>query len=239
MTEISSTGDQMLVVLECVASRGPLTATQVAELCGLNRTVAHRLLNTLIKSRYTHKITQGYVLGPAAFDLSRSATKSVMFVAREGMERLSSDLDETIVLHSISGSEALAVDQVLSKNRLVMVRHTPGSRHSLHRGASGWALLAFQSDKFIENYTQSLGTQDSAPILDRIHDIRRLGYARSSDELQLGVSGLFVPIFNERKSCDFSVGVLVPSSREQELSGLEQPLLDLSAQITTTNNSGQ
>jgi|GEM_PF-4932287 len=238
MTEISSTGDQMLVVLECVANRGPLTASQVAELCSINRTVAHRLLNTLIKSRYAHKITQGYVLGPAAFALSRSATKSVMFIAREVMERLSSELDETVTLHSISDAEALAVDQVLSKNRLVMVRHTPGSRHSLHRGASGWALLAFQSGKFIENYIQSLGTQNSTSILKRISDIRKLGYARSSDELQLGVSGLAVPILNEGKSCDFSVGVVVPSSREQELVGLEERLLEAAAQISARNSTG-
>ncbi|MDF2371962.1 MAG: IclR family transcriptional regulator C-terminal domain-containing protein [Rhizobiaceae bacterium] len=238
MAEISSTGDQMLVVLECVAGRGPLSATQVSELCGLNRTIVHRLLNTLIKSRYVHKLAQGYVLGSAAYDLSRSATNNLMYIAREAMEVLSCELDETIILHSISGSEAMAIDQVLSKNRLLMVRHTPGSRHALHRGASGWALLAFQTDKFIENYTKALCLQDAAAVSKRVNEIRKLGYARSSDELQLGVAGLFVPILNEHKSCDFSLGVLVPSSREHELDGMEQRLMDVSGQLTLKNTSG-
>jgi DNA-binding IclR family transcriptional regulator len=237
MAEISSTGDQMLVVLECVASRGPLSATQVSDQCGLNRTVAHRLLNTLVKSRYAHKASQGYVLGPAAFDLSRSATKSMMFMARERMEALSQELDETIILHSISGKEALAVDQVLSKDRLVMVRHTPGSRHSLHRGASGWALLSFQTDKFIESYVKALGDVEAASVMKRVADIRKMGFVRSSDELQLGVAGLFVPILTEKKTCDFSVGVLVPSSREQDLDGLEQRLMDLSSHLTHEINA--
>ena len=66
MSEISSTGDLMLTVLESVAAHGPVSATQCARLCDINRTVAHRLLTTLARRLYVIKITGGYVLGPAA-----------------------------------------------------------------------------------------------------------------------------------------------------------------------------
>lgn len=222
----------MLLVLECIAKKGSLTAAQVSEACSINRTVAHRLLNTLTKHRYAQKTSTGYELGPAAVDLARSALPSIITTAKSGMERLAAEIDETVILHCVSGVEAMAIDQVLSRNRLVMVRHTSGSCHALNRGASGWALLAFQSETFIERFMSSLPKESHAATAARIEQVQKDGFAISSDELQLGVHGLFVPIFNPNGTCGYSMGVLVPTIRADSLSGLEHRLISISQIIT-------
>lgn len=234
MTEYSSTGDQMLAVLECVAQNAPISAAHVAEQCSINRTVAHRLLNTLIKKRYAQKTHQGYVLGPAAFDLSRSAVPGIIMATKGAMEAFAEKIDETVILHCISNDEAVVLDQVLSRNRLVMVRHAPGSRHSLNRGASGWALLSFQSPQFIEKYLNKLPSSERAEAKKRIARVQKEGIAISADELQLGVHGMFVPILNQDGSCDYSFGILVPSIRHESMAGLKQELIELGQSLSQT-----
>ena len=150
MAEISLTGDQMLTVLETVARQGPLSAADVARLCDINRTVAHRLLVTLAQRAYVRRDEEGYRVGPAALLLAQSADFDLRRLARPIMQRLAEDTGETVVMHAIDDAEAVVIDQALAQRHLVRVEHRPGSRHPLHQGASGWSLLAFQSGKFID-----------------------------------------------------------------------------------------
>ena len=232
MSEISSTGDQMLSVLDCVAKNGPMSVSQISEACSINRTVTYRLLNTLIKNRYAQKSSRGYVLGPAAFDLTRTAVPGMIVAAKRAMEQLSAEIDETVILHGIVRNEAVALDQVLSRNRLVMVRHTPGSRHALNRGASGWALLSFQSDPFIEKILAPLSSHEVQNAKSRIAQVKSDGFATSADELQQGVHGLFVPLIDGDGRCDYSFGVVVPSIRAHVLNGLSARLQELSKTVS-------
>lgn len=230
MAEFSSTGDQMLTVLETVARQGPVSASDVARLCGINRTVAHRLLMTLSQRAYVRRSEGGYMIGAAVFNLARQTETDLRDIAKPIMERLAQAIGETVVLHGLDNWEAVVIDQAVGQQHLVRVEHRPGSRHPLYKGASGWSILAFQNDKVIARILKK--SQDAAADLARIEMTKADGYSISHDELQMGVHGIAAPLLNRNGGCEASIGVLVPSIRASVLPSLTKPLLEAAAEIS-------
>lgn len=225
MAEISQTGDQMLTVLEVVATSGPIGAADVARACDMNRTVAHRLLNTLTQRNYVRRERSGYVLGSAAIKLGTSAEADIATLSKPYMDKLAAETSETVVLHCIDKDEAVVIEQSIGSRHLVRVQHTPGSRHPLSIGASGLSILAFQDNKTINRAMKRV--PDEAAARERLEQIRQLGYALSHDELQQGVHGLAAPLLDRSGACSASIAILVPSVRSSAI-------LSLTAKLTQT-----
>lgn len=219
----------MLTVLELVAKEGPVSAADVARLCDINRTVAHRLLVTLSQRAYVRRSDEGYILGPAVFTLARQAGTDLRSAAKPVMQRLAAEIGETVVLHGLDNWEAVVIDQAVGQQHLVRVEHTPGSRHPLYKGASGWSILAFQGDKAIARILKR--AEDPAAALARIEMTKADGCSISHDELQMGVHGIAAPILEKGGRCEASLGVLVPSMRAHLLLSLQKPLLSAVAEI--------
>lgn len=229
MVEISLTGDQMLNVLEAIAEHGPVSTADIARICDLNRTVVHRLINTLMLRAYVRRSPEGYVLGSRVLDLSRRFDLNISGIARPFLEKLAKKIGETVVLHCIYNDEAIVTEQALGNKHLIRVQHTPGSRHPLTSGASGWSLLAFQNDDFIDRMTSNSTNPDQ--IRERVSRTRQQGYAISHDELQMGVHGLAVPVLDQESRCGASVAVLVPARRGEDLEALLPELKATAASI--------
>jgi DNA-binding IclR family transcriptional regulator len=223
LSEISLTGDQMITVLETVAQSGPISAAEVARLCDINRTVAHRLLVTLASRAYIRKSGTGYVVGPALRALARIAEPELIFIAKPVMKRLVQETGETVVLNGIDGPDAMVLDQVVGKKHVVRVEHAPGSRHPLFKGASGWALLAYQNNRMIDRLLAKVDDRQAA--LDRIARVKADGYAFSHDELQIGVSGVAAPILGADSTCSACLAIIAPNSRAASLETLVPSLL--------------
>lgn len=232
MAEISQTGDQMLMVLETVAQQGSVSAANVARLCGINRTVAHRLLVTLAQRAYVRREGNGYRIGPAILRLAHSADTDLREIALPVMKKLAAETGETVVMHAIDNMEAVVVDQALGDRHLVRVEHRPGSRHALFQGASGWSLLAFQDAKFIDKVLRKAG--DTEAMHRRAEEVRAEGFAISHDELQQGVHGAAAPILERDQKCRYSLAILVPTSRATTLPAMVQQLIDAARSIGRT-----
>lgn len=228
--EISLTGDHMLAVLETVAQEGPISAAQVARSCDINRTVAHRLLSTLAQRSFVRKTDEGYTLGPTLARLGGMAKVGLTDIAKPYMVQLAKAVGETVVLHGIDRTEAVVLDQAVGAGHLVRVEHTPGSRHPLCLGASGWSILAFQPEKVILKVLTAHKLGEEA--IARVEHIREAGYAESYDELQQGVHGIAAPLFNGERSCGASIAILVPRIREGNLSLFTHELLTVASQIS-------
>lgn len=236
MAEISQTGDQMLSVLERIAEDGPVSSASLAQACGLNRTVAYRLVTTLAKRGYIQRTAQGYVLGPKVHHLGRLAAPGVTAIAHPVMEALSAKCRETVVLHVKERDEAVVADQVTGGGHVVRVEQPIGSRHSLCRGASGWAIFAFQEEAVIARILSGHAAVTDGPA--RIAAIRHEGVAMTHDELKQGVHGLSAPIFGVGGLCDSSLSILVPTSRAEALASLRADLVEASRQISQALQTG-
>jgi DNA-binding IclR family transcriptional regulator len=209
MAEIASTGDLMLQVLEVIAEQGPLQTARIAVHLGLNRTVVHRLVNTLHNRGYVIRSDRGYAIGPTVSRLAmRETHRSFATVAQPFMQALALATGETVVLHRRDGESAVVIAQAIDPSRLVRVQHAEGSRHPLTAGASGRVLLAWQPERFIARLTGS----DPA-LVATLAEIRASGIAISEAELQDGVIGMAVPLPGPGVEVAHALALLAPIQR--------------------------
>ncbi|MDF0601699.1 IclR family transcriptional regulator [Psychromarinibacter sp. C21-152] len=216
MAEISSTGDQMLQLLELVAFEGPRTTAELAAVAGINRTVAHRLLNTLHERGYVSRDGKAFNLGPILSQMAGSEkTNYVPRLARPVLDELANDIGECVVMHHMDGEEAVVIEQATSDAEIVRVQHRVGARHSLWVGASGLAILAWQDDQTLKRLLAK--QKNPGEMRSRLSSIVEKGYAITKNELQLGVAGAAVPIIEPGKSVRYSLAILVPEQRWERL----------------------
>ncbi len=224
MAEISSTGDQMLQLLELVAFTEPKTTAELAQASGINRTVAHRLLATLHNRGYVARQGKVFVLGPVMAQIAGLGQMSgILEAARPVMRELADETGESVVLHRMDGDMAVVVDQAVNESQLVRVQHREGSRHSLALGASGRAILAFQSDAVQRRFVVASPDPDS--LKAKLAEVRARGFALSRNELQTGVVGAAVPL-QEQGNIQYSLAILVPIQRGE---GVEHHIPALTA----------
>lgn len=235
MAEVSLTGAQMLVVLEAVVEHGPVSAAEVARICNMNRTVAHRLLVTLAQRSYVKRGDKGYGIGPTVLRLAQQGDRYMRAIIKPIIEDLARRCNETVVVHAISDLEAVVIEQAVVQQHLVRVEHRPGSRHPIHVGASGWSLLAFQPEKTITRVVSRL--DDPAAARACIAEIRQAGYSVTHDELQLGVHGVAVPILDRDGHCEMSLAILVPVTRSGSLLNFVEPLQTAAQMIANSLDS--
>ena len=238
MGEISSTGDQMLAVMETIARDGPITIIEIASSHGVNRTVVHRLVATLHKRGYVTRLGNRFVLGPAISRLrSASVYAALQTAAAPILHDMAAQSNETMVLHGIDGTDAVVLDQVESPRQVVRARHFPGSRHALDRGASGLAILAFRPSTESANFSGLSDGPDA--FAQQLTEIRARGFAISLDELQQGVHGLAVPVRDPTGDCIASLAIIVPVQRSDGLIDKKDWLLAGRDEIETRLAVGQ
>jgi DNA-binding IclR family transcriptional regulator len=230
VAETAKTADRALAVLTALAEHGPMTPAQVSEALGLNRTVAHRLLVTLQERGFVMRPDGGYRPGPALIRVAASDQHAVAAAARSTMARLSTELDETVVLHVVDSDQALVLEQVVAAHHVVRVEHAVGSRTPLAKGASGRVLLAYMSSDMVGRLVADADEIDR--LSGQLAAIRQLGHAMSKDELQSGTSGLAVPVRDQCGTVVASLAVLAPTMRATRMTDFVAPLEKASAAIT-------
>jgi IclR family transcriptional regulator, KDG regulon repressor len=229
MPEISRTADQALGVLLAVSEHGPVTASRLTRLLGINRTVVNRLLSTLRGRGFVIRAADGYVLGAILLRMAGHVAPALRDAALPVMERLSEATQETVVLQVPDGSDVVVVAQTLGTAHLVRVEHRLGSRHPMHLGASGRAMLAFQAPRAIDQVLR--GVQDAERIRAALADIRARRYAVSRDELRAGVHGFAAPVLNGSDQPVAALAILVPETRAGTMPDPERFLHDAAREI--------
>jgi DNA-binding IclR family transcriptional regulator len=233
MAEISSTGDQMLAVLEAVAEQGPLSAAGVARQLDVNRTVAHRLLTTLHRRAYLRRDSEGaYAIGPTVSKLAQVDSTGLLGAVAPVTQALAERTGESVVVHVPDGDRAVVLYSAAGNQHLVRVSHDVGSHHSLAEGASGRAILAFAEPGAREAILDTV--EDRTLLSRRLNEAEKLGYALSHDELQAGVHGAAVPIRGEDGHAVASLALVVPSSRADALLQWPEALLAARDEIEKT-----
>lgn len=215
MAESSKTADQALAVLLELVENGPLSAAEVADRLGLNRTVAHRMLTTLHKSGFAAREGRKYGPGAVLVRLGQQVQPALRAAAKGAMAELGRSIGESVVLHIADGMDAQVLEQYGAAAHIVRVEHEIGSRHPMVRGASGRALLAYLPPNAVKRIVARV--EDPELVKQQLDSVRDLGYAISHDELQNGVHGLAVPVFDQTGHGVASVAIIVPTVRSSGL----------------------
>ncbi len=149
-----------LDILEYVAQdpEKNYTLTEISASLELNQATCANILKTLVSKNYIEHVGRkvGYKLGPMAFNLTNnlSYNQNLILAAKDVMERLTSQVNETSLLGIIRNQKRFVLHLVNSDQDL-QVRSR--SERNVYETATGRLLLAYMSKKEQENFISSNG----------------------------------------------------------------------------------
>jgi DNA-binding IclR family transcriptional regulator len=228
-----------LDVLGAFDSSAPrLTLSEIAERSGTPLSTAHRLLGELTGWGALHRRPDGrYEIGRRLWDLGLLAPVQLELrqVAAPFLLDVHTATRDTVHLAVREGRSALYVERV-SGRESVPVLSQVGSRLPLHATGVGKVLLAAAPDDVAEAVLRAPTRETRHTVVDpgrlrrEIAEVRRRGYARTAEEMSLGMLSVAVPVRVERPAGPVAVaalGIVVPSHRRDLLRLV--PVLEVAA----------
>ena len=181
------------------------TLSEVAELTGLTRATARRVLLTLSELGYVRQTNRTFSLTPKVLDLGYSFLSSlrVIEIAQQPMERLVDEVKESSSMSVLDGSDIVYVARVPTK-RIMTIALALGSRLPAYPTSMGRVLLAGRSSAELDDYIANTRFEEltQRTIVDEevfrsaIAQVREQGYALVDQELEEGVRSIAAPITN-------------------------------------------
>lgn len=190
--------DKAFNILDLFFSHEELGAADVALMLNLNRSTAFRLLTSLEKGGILQRTQKAkYRLGSKLYSLGQLAYRrlDLTSIVRPYLQRIMEETGETAFLAISDGTTGIIyLDRVVS-TACLRIDITMGYRMNAHQTSVGKAILAHQSDSFLEEYLKNM---DCTPATDNtiitpqqlykeIAMIRRCGYACDNEESEKGL----------------------------------------------------
>lgn len=212
-----------LRVLETLAaSPQPMGVTVLSHALDLTKSNAHRTLQTLVAAGYVRPIPESgtYECTLKLFEVSSSvvARLDVRQMADPYLQRLAHDTRESIHLSVLDGMDVIYVNKIESPQP-VRAYSAIGGRAPAHCVASGKALLAWQTDRFLAAMPEDLpkwtphSLTTRQRLLDDLADTRRRGFSINRGEWRAAVGGVASPVFDAHGAAVASIGISGPLER--------------------------
>lgn len=221
----STSVDNALLLLELIGQRQALRVAEAADLLGVARSTAHRLLTALRRRGFVmqDRPNGAYRPGPALVEIGLAAVSRIDIrrVARPVLEEVRELTQETVSLAVLEGTSIRFVD-CAEGPRSVRVGNRTGVVRPAHASAVGKAILAGLSDaEVLRRYPDEqlpAATTDAAltgrtALLGELAEIRAVGYALNWEESADGVCAVAVALRDTVGQPLAGLGVAAPSSR--------------------------
>jgi IclR family pca regulon transcriptional regulator len=198
--------------------RPAMTATQLAEATGLDRTTTHRFLSTLVEIGVLVQdaASRRYQLGLPLLNYTYVLLNSLQLrrIALSHLHELHQELQGTVSLGVRDGTEVVLVERSFGP-WVPTGGFDVGQRLPMHATATGLAILAFLPPGELEPlihqlhltaYTaRTLRSQEA--LRQRLEDVRQSGFAISDEELLVGLRSIAVPIRDESGAAVASISL--------------------------------
>lgn len=196
--------DRAVAILDVLAVGGWKSGAEVARELGVHRSTALRLLATLERHRLVERDqrTAKYRLGGRLVQLASAVRgeADLRLTARPVCEALARTVGETVTLDVLDGDEIVPVEQASGSTSVVSVNWL-GTRSPAHCAASGKVILAFGPEAVRSRFLAGpLERRTPRTIVDRAQLESQLeaalsaGYARTTEELEVGLSAIAAPV---------------------------------------------
>ena len=201
----TSSVEKSFVLLEYLAASGkPVSLQEVTDAVKLSKPTAYRLLQSLHALGYVTRPagSRSYLVGPRAARLASCDPQSgVKALARPLLQRLHRELNETVNLGTLSGTQVLYLDYLETTQALRFIV-TPGQSDPWFCTALGRAVAAQLSDTALDRLLAETRFQVLTPraaanreeLRRRIRKVREAGYAEEREESVQGVCCLAVSL---------------------------------------------
>jgi len=215
--------DRAVAILDLLAREGWSAGAEVARELGVHRSTALRLLATLDRHGLVERDarTSKYRLGRRLVQLASSVRGEVDLrqVARPVCDALARALGETVTLDVLDGDEVVPIEQASGSTSVVSVSWL-GTRSPVHCTASGKVILAFAPDAVrarllhapLESRTPRT-VIDKAELEAQLAQVREAGFARTYEELEVGLNAVAAPVRNSAGEVIAAVDVSGPAHR--------------------------
>jgi DNA-binding IclR family transcriptional regulator len=224
--------DNALWLLQLVGEHQALRVAEAADLLGVARSTAHRLLTALRGRGFVMQDRPNgvYRPGPALYEIGLAAVSRIDIrqIARPVLEQIREETRETASLAVLEGTMVRFVDCVESP-RSVRVGNRTGVVRPAHASAVGKAILAGLPDSELDRRypgedlppaTTSAAITEVAVLRAELTEIRAQGYALNWEESTEGVCAVAVALRDAVGQPLAGLGVAAPSSRIVNLDGI-------------------
>ena len=232
--------ERAMEILGCFDEKhSALTLTQLAQLTKLPMSTCHRIVGTLEDGGFLSKGSdRKFRVGTKLWTIAQHAPLSERLreSALPTLARLYEETGENVTLAVLDRGQALYVDRLVGERSIPTISRA-GGHLPLHTTGVGKVLLAYQSEKAIEQYlskplprpTPQSITQPDALRKD-LAEVRKNGYSITRQEMTRGSGSIAVPIMRNGK-CVAAVGVIVHLNR-LDVNRLVSTLTDAAASIS-------
>ena len=226
------------LVSTVVRADEPMTFAELQEASGLAKSTTSRMLTALERSGLLERDTTGSYVAGSLFWLyaaRHDPWEELVRLARPTMEAIGEDTHETVHLSVARGDRVVQVAQVDSTYLLGTRDWTevdvPAHCSALGKVFLAWGVLDAPRGPLAAHTTATLTDPER---LRRDGDrARRRGWAITADELEVGLTGVAVPVEGPRGDVVAALGVSGPTPRmEGRLDDLGRRLLERAAELS-------
>jgi DNA-binding IclR family transcriptional regulator len=224
--------DNALHLLQLIGQRQALRVAEAAELLGVARSTAHRLLAALRRRGFVvqDRPNGAYRPGPALREIGLAAVTRIDIrrIARPVLEQLRDETHETVSLAVLEGPTVRFVDGVES-TRSVRVGNRTGVVRPAHTTAVGKAILAGLPDAELARIypggrlpatAAEAAVRDLETLREELADVRAQGWALNWEESTDGMCAVGVALVDAAGQPLAALGIAVPTSRAKDVAGI-------------------
>jgi DNA-binding IclR family transcriptional regulator len=206
-----------LAVLTAFSFNDPvLGVSELGRRVNLPKSTVHRLLGILVHEGFVERTPDDrYRLSLKLYEIGQEvvSTRVLRQVGHVPLEKLHNDTGEATHLAVLSGTDVVYLDRLESPHMMGVFTKI-GRRRAAHATSSGKVLLAFGSqadlDEVVKAGLPRLGPRTITTrtrLNQALAEVRKVGYALSTDESAPGVVSIAAPIFDREGACVAAVSV--------------------------------
>ncbi len=216
---------RLFQALELLTESGSIGLMELSNTLGLNKTTAHRVLNSLIYMGYARQNSVDGKYEPT-FKIVDMANKiigrvDIVQIVRPHLRKLMEVTGETVHFVEREGTDAVYIDKVESFNNGIQMVSRIGSRIPLYCSGVGKAMVAQMDEWEAEEIWNSSEIVRLTPctITDfdefrrEMETVRRMGYAMDNEENETGVRCVACSLKDFMGKAKYAFSISAPVSR--------------------------
>lgn len=220
-----------LEVIEAFGQTPTMTLTEVAEATGLSRATARRFLHTLVSLGYMRTGDKSFQLTPKVMNLGFAylSSQPLVELVDPVLANLSKQLGQSTSVSVLDTTDVVYIARQETTS-IMRINITVGTRFPAYATSMGRVLLAGLSDIELETYfAQADLTEvtdytmtDPSWLRGEVSEIRAQGFAVVTEELEVGLASVAVPIRNRagKTVAAMNTSVAVTQHTPEELTEL-------------------
>ncbi|OMP65983.1 IclR family transcriptional regulator [Domibacillus epiphyticus] len=221
MGHTTSLENALLILKSFSINQPEMSVTNVADLLGVAKSTAHRLLSSLAAEGFVVKDHQTHLYSPGSSILALTTIiNSQIHILNEAapvLNMLVESTGENAHLAILEGLDIIylqTIDGIYPSDDFIHI----GRRHPAFCTSSGQAILAF-SEEAANEAAQNLYPYTKKTIISaekfsqRLLQIREKGYTVCEMEFREQITGIGAPVFNEKKKAIASVNITTDPKR--------------------------